>query len=58
MTQLPVFTPALDDRLTAEFLAHTLTLLAFPLVQESALLNSLAWRFARPEPPRDLICLF
>ncbi len=53
MTQLPVFTPALDDRLTAEFLAHTLTLLAFPLVQESALLDSLAWRFERPEPPRD-----
>ncbi|MHB8748814.1 MAG: tetratricopeptide repeat protein, partial [Aggregatilineales bacterium] len=57
MTQLPVFTPTLDDRLTAEFLDQSLALLTPPMVvpptQDMAPLNALAWRFERPEPPRD-----
>lgn len=53
MTQLPEFTPALDDRLSAEFLAHSLSLLAFPVVQDASQVDALAWRFDRPEPPRD-----
>jgi len=53
MTQLPTFTPALDERLTAEFLALSLTLLAFPPEQDQARLDALAWQLDRPEPPRD-----
>jgi hypothetical protein len=33
MARLPEFTPQLDERLTAEFLAHTHDLLVFPLRQ-------------------------
>ncbi len=53
MTQLPPFSPALDDRQTAEFLALSLALLAFPLAQDAVLLDALAWQFDSPEPPRD-----
>ncbi len=53
MTQLPDFTPALDERLSAEFLSHSLTLLAFPTVPDMRSLDVLAWRFEHPEPPRD-----
>src|SRR5258706_3391465 len=50
---LPEFSPQLDDRLTAEFLAHTLQLLPFPFRQDDAMLDASALRFDRPEPPRD-----
>jgi tetratricopeptide (TPR) repeat protein len=53
MTHLPDFTPALTDRLTAELLDQSLTLLAVPLTQDVSRLDTFAWRFSRPEPPRD-----
>ncbi len=53
MARLPEFSPRLDDRLTAEFLAHSLTLLPFSLRQDAAVLDASALRLARPEPPRD-----
>ncbi len=46
--------PPLSERLAAEFRAHTLALLAFPVRQDSQVLDAVAWRFTRPEPPRDL----
>ncbi|MCC7450019.1 MAG: tetratricopeptide repeat protein [Anaerolineae bacterium] len=53
MARLPEFSPRLDDRLTAEFLAHSLTLLPFSLRQDAAMLDASALRLVRPEPPRD-----
>jgi len=46
--------PPLSERLAAEFRAHTLALLAFPVRQDPQALDAVAWRFTRPEPPRDL----
>lgn len=53
MPRLPAFSPQLDERLTAEFLAHSLELLPIPLHQDDAALDAWALRFERPEPPRD-----
>lgn len=53
MARLPEFSPQLDERLTAEFLAHTLELLPFPLQQDDAMLDASALRFERPELARD-----
>src|SRR6476661_4863424 len=53
MARLPEFSPRLDDRLTAEFLTHSLTLLPFSPRQDSAMLDASALRLVRPEPPRD-----
>src|SRR5258706_4388505 len=53
MTSLPPFAPRLDERLSAEFLAHTLALLPFSFRQDRAILSALALRFEKPEPPRD-----
>ena len=41
MTQLPDFTPALSERLTAEFLDQSLALLAVPLTQDLTRLDVL-----------------
>src|SRR3954464_2970546 len=53
MTSLPPFAPQLDERLSAEFLAHTLALLPFSFRQDQAILSAMALRFDKPEPPRD-----
>ncbi len=53
MARLPDFQPRLNERLTAEFLAHSLELLPFSLRQPDAMLDASALRFERPEPPRD-----
>jgi tetratricopeptide (TPR) repeat protein len=52
MSHLPGLVPSLSDRLAGEFLAHTLDVLAFPTRQDPALLDTLAWAFTSPEPPR------
>jgi len=53
MTNLPEFIPSLDERQSAEFLEHTLTLLAFPIQHDAAAHHALAWRFNAPELPRE-----
>ncbi len=53
MVRLPAFSPRLDDRLSAEFLEHSLTLLPHTTRQNDAMLDAWALRFERPEPPRD-----
>ncbi|MEP7285042.1 MAG: tetratricopeptide repeat protein [Chloroflexota bacterium] len=53
MIRLPQFVPHLDERLAAEFLAHSLTLLPVPLRQDTAIVSESVLRFERPEPPRD-----
>src|SRR4051812_14769855 len=53
MVRLPAFSPRLDDRLSAEFLEHSLTLLPYSTRQDRAMLDAWALRFERPEPPRD-----
>ncbi|HVO42373.1 MAG TPA: hypothetical protein VMT34_07110, partial [Aggregatilineales bacterium] len=53
MNAIPDFTPHLDDRARAEFLALSLELLPYSLRQPDSMLDAWAWRFERPEPPRD-----
>src|SRR5262249_27960754 len=53
MSVLPRFLPRLDERLTTEFLAHTLALLKFSTRQDDNALDASALRMERPEPPRD-----
>ncbi len=54
MTRLLPIPPNLDERLSIEFLAHTLDLLPFSIRQDAPILNGSALRMDRPEPPRDL----
>jgi len=51
--QLPDFTPHLDERLSAEFLACSLALLPISTHQSDDVLDATALRLARPEAPRD-----
>lgn len=55
MTRLSTsaITGAMTDRQAAEFLAHSLTLLAFPLRQDEDTLNASGLRLNQPELPRD-----
>jgi len=41
MTRLPQFTPRLDERLAAEFLAHSLALLPIPVRQDMAMIKDI-----------------